>query len=370
MTTLPEDMVLPLRTISGTGSIDRLLPECMAVGARGILVHGHSLVKNGRLRRLTGAIDTGDKVVTWCHPGGEPTLGQLEGLLEICRARRVEWVAAIGGGSVLDVAKAAAGLMEAPLSPKEYHAGAPIEPSRIPFIAAPATAGTGSEATTVSVLTDADKVVKKSIRHPSFMARLVILDPDLTAGCPPEIVANSGADALTQAIEAYASRKACVFTDAIAAAAIPMIHGSLPAVYRGKGGDAAARLLQGSYLAGIALSGARLGAVHGLAHPLGARYHLPHGLVCAVCLLPVLRFNREAMGRKYAELARLLGGDPVEAVSSLLDLLAISSPFKGEPIIDEPGIIRETLASGSTAANPRTVAAEDVSRLLQELFAQ
>jgi len=368
MTTLPQDMVLPLRTVSGAGSAERLLLECQAFGARGILVHGHSLVTNGGFHRLTADIRIGEQIISWCHPGGEPTLDQLEDLLKTARGHGVEWVAAVGGGSVLDVAKAAAGLMDAPLPPRDYHTGAPIEPSRISFIAVPTTAGTGSEATMVSVLTDETLGVKKSIRHPSFMARLVLLDPDLLAGCPPKIVASAGMDALTQAIEAYTSRKACTFTDAMATAAIPMIYESLPVVYRSGGTDATGRLLQGSFLAGIALSGARLGVVHGIAHPLGARYHLPHGRVCAVCLLPALRFNREAMGKKYDAIGRLVGGDLIEVASSLLDALGISSPFRGKQLIDESGIIAEALASGSTAANPRIVTDADVRNLLCELF--
>ena len=127
-------------------------------------------------------------------------------------------------------------------------------------------------------------------------------------------------------------------------------------------------LLEGSYLAGLALSHARLGVVHGLAHPLGHRYHAPHGLVCGVCLPVAVEFNREAMGEKYDRLSEVLGEDLLDGTRGLLNRLRLESPFHGKPIRDRQGIIEETLVSGSTAANPRPVNAADVNDMLDELF--
>jgi len=369
MSTLPKNLLFPLRTISGAGSIEQLLSECLAFGPRGMVVHGRSLARNGTLERILSAAPANRSVCNWRHPGGEPTLAQLEDLLAAARGHGCDWIAAVGGGSVMDIARAAAGLLDAPLSAQAYHDGEPIEASRIPFIAAPTTAGTGSEATMVSVLTNAEANVKRSIRHPSFLARCVILDPELLKGCPGSVLASAGMDALTQAIESFTSRNATWLTDTLARQAIGMIAEALPLVYQSGGSEAADRLLEGSYLAGLALSNARLGVVHGLAHPLGARYHLPHGVVCSNCLLPALRFNREAMGAKYEVMAGILGADPVECVSDLMSTLGIVSPFAGRDVIDREGIIQETLASGSTAANPRPVSRADVELLLGEIFA-
>ena len=241
--------------------------------------------------------------------------------------------------------------------------------SHVPFIAAPTTAGTGSEATPVSVLTNDDRCVKKSIRHPSFIPRLVVLDPHLLKSCPTHVIASAGMDALTQAIESFISNKATPFTDKLSLQAVSMIASTLEAVYAQKADDSQLEdLLQGSYLAGVALSNARLGLAHGIAHPLGARYHQPHGLVCAACLLPVLRLNRDAIGPKYELLSDAVGGDILAAVEDLIQKLAIVSPFKGLDIADMPGIIEETLASGSTAANPHPVTSSDVEQLLDGLF--
>jgi alcohol dehydrogenase class IV len=308
-------------------------------------------------------------VRAWQHAGGEPTLAQLDALLADARAWRPDWIAAIGGGSVLDIGKACAGLLHAPLPPAAYHGGEAIPPAHTPFAAVPTTAGTGSEATIVTVLTDERAGLKKSIRHPTFMPRLVILDAHLLAGCPPAVVAASGMDALTQAIESYISRGATWFSDALAGEAMRRIHAALPRVVAGAGGPDAEALLTGSYLAGLALSHARLGLVHGLAHPLGLRYHAPHGVVCAVCLPEVLAFNHAAAGDKYGVLADLLGGDPVACTRALLASLGIVSPFRGQALIDEPAIVSETLASGSTAANPRAVSEDDVKTMLARLFA-
>jgi len=295
-------------------------------------------------------------------------LKQLEELLAFAREERPDWIAAVGGGSVIDVAKACAGLLDAPLSAADYHGGAEIPATRVPFIAAPTTAGTGSEATVVSVLTDEDKGVKKSVRHPSFMPRLVFLDCDLLLTCPPEVIAASGMDAFTQAVESYVSNRADWFSETLALKGASLVALNLEAVFAGQGGGPAQELLEGSYLAGLALSHARLGVVHGLAHPLGHRYHAPHGLVCGICLPVAIEFNREVMGPKYETLSRSLGGDLLDFTSELLNRVRLQSPFRGKLIRDKDAIIRETLASGSTAANPRPVGARDVAAMLDALF--
>ncbi|MBT3193626.1 MAG: iron-containing alcohol dehydrogenase [Verrucomicrobia bacterium] len=369
METLPKSLLFPLQTISGVGSVAQLIPECLVFGRRGMLVHGRSLVRSGMLSKLLAAAPDDQSICAWRHPGGEPTLDQLEDLLSAARGHGAEWIAAVGGGSVLDIAKAAAGLLEAPLPVQVYHDGEPIEASTIPFVAAPTTAGTGSEATSVSVLTNSVACTKRSIRHPSLLPRCVILDSELLQSCPPSVIASAGMDALTQAIEAFTSRHATWLSDVVALKAVEMINMALPTVYENSSDPTAAdALLEGSYLAGIALSNARLGVVHGLAHPLGVRYHQPHGVVCSVCLLPALNFNRAAMGEKYDALEAALHADPVTRVTELLATLKITSPFFGEAVVDREGIIRETLASGSTAANPRIVTEADVEALLLQIF--
>ena len=367
MNCLPNSLTLPPETRCSAGAARQLFKECMAFGSRGVLVCGRSLERSGRLHTILEDNDSVDNVLLWTHPGGEPTLEQVELLRNDACEHNPDWVAAIGGGSVMDLAKASAGLLRAPLPVVAYHDGEVIPPSETPFLAVPTTAGTGSEATTVSVLTNTASGVKKSIRHPSFMARAVILDAELLDGCPKPVIAASGMDALTQAIESYFSRGATWLTDTFALKAFTLILGSLERVYNGdrtKQED----LLLGSYLAGLALANARLGVVHGLAHPLGARYHIPHGLACGVCLPLALEYNREAIQGKYDQLSTLVREDICDYVTALLQRLEVQSPFAGKRLEDTEAIIEETLASGSTKANPRSVTREDVASLLNQLF--
>lgn len=368
MSVLSNPLVLPPDTRFEEGVSLRLLEHGAFLGMRGLLVCGGSLVRSGRLDPILERRVQGQEAHVWVHPGGEPTLRHVEALRDAARGYAPDWVAAVGGGSVLDVAKAAAGLIGAPLCIRDYHDGATIPASRMPFIAVPTTAGTGSEATAVSVLTNEDTGIKKSIRHPSHVARLVLLDSELLAGCPPEVIAASGMDALTQAIESFCSRGAVWFTDMLCCKAIVLLRDSLEAAFNGER-DRFPELLSGSYLAGLALANARLGLVHGLAHPLGARYRAPHGLVCAVCLPHVLAFNRECIPDRYAQLGTLLGDDPERCAMSLLARLRLASPFAGKPAPDFDAVIEETLASGSTRANPRPVRPADVATLLERLFA-
>lgn len=372
MRALPQSLVLPPRVLSGEGKVANLVAECVAFGKRGLLVHGRSLAKSGLLDLLLKSVPAGMAVSAHEHAGGEPTLAQLGSLLESARQDGPDWIAAVGGGSVMDLAKACAGLLEAPLPPARYHDGAPLPPAAVPFVAVPTTAGTGSEATIVSVLTNEQKGVKKSIRHPTHMAQLVVLDPNLLKGCPSDVLAASGMDALTQGMESFVSSRATGITEAFSLQAVRLIARSLEIVY-GAGDDARSaearcELLTGSFLAGLALSNARLGLVHGLAHPLGCRYHAAHGRVCAICLPEVLDFNRGAMGEKYRVLSDAVGGDVFHFVRALLARLNVASPFSGKPLEDEEAIVRETLASGSTRANPRPVAAKDVVHVLHRLF--
>lgn len=368
MTPFPETISFPERTLTGSGVITRLLAECAGFGKRGLLVHGRSLAKHGVLERALAA-SAGCQVKDWEHAGGEPTLDDLERLIVAARKHRADWIAGVGGGSVLDLAKACAGLFNAAQPPAAYHGGAALETRGIPFIAAPTTAGTGSEATINSVLTNTAARVKKSIRDPRLIARLVLLDPDLLAFCPKSVIAHSGMDAFTQAVEAFTSRYATWMSDSFALKGVELIAANLAAVYRDGSAEERQGLLTGSYLGGLGFSMGRLGVVHGLAHPLGLRYHAPHGLVCGICLPHAIELNREAMGAKYDRLSQAVGADLLDWTRGMLAHLQMVSPFKGQPIIEQATIIRETLPAWSTQANPKPITAEDVELLLGKIFA-
>ncbi len=366
---LPDPLILPPVIRSGPGRIDTLFDGARGWGRRGCLVVGSSAVRSGLAARLLKMTPPGVHLERVEHAGGEPTLDQLDRLRATLRAGSTDWVAAVGGGSVMDLAKAAAGLAPSSLTSAAAFDGAAIEVDPLPFLAAPTTAGTGSEATINAVLIDPRTRRKKSIRDPRWMPRYVILDPDLLRGCPAPVIADSGLDALTQALEAYGSRHATSFSDLIALEAARLLHRHLPAVFEGRGDDDdRAGLLQGSFLAGLALSMARLGIVHGIAHPLGSLYNIPHGRICALCLPPALELNRDALGIKYARLSALLGGDAAAVIRNRIQSFGIQSPLTGVDVSAAlEFIVQETLASGSCQANCKSVSRIDVLSLLQQL---
>lgn len=368
MKILPEKIVFPERTLFGAGRAQELLAECARYGRRGLLAHGRSLVAHGVLPLLLKNNPANLAVITWQHAGGEPTLSDLGRLLEAARKHRADWIAGVGGGSVLDLAKSCAGLFHAAQPPEAYHQGAAIETPGIAFAAVPTTAGTGSEATVNAVLTNSATQVKKSIRDDSLIARLVILDPDLLRYCPRKTIAYAGLDAFTQALEAFTSRHAVWLSDCLGLQALRLLGANLEAFYSSGKQAAAEQMLMGSYLAGLSFSIARLGIVHGIAHPLGARYHLPHGYICGVCLPHAVELNREAFGPKYALVSQALGRDLLELIRHWLVQFEMPSPFRGKPLPEKELIIQETVGAWSTKANPKPITPQDVAWLLDRLF--
>jgi alcohol dehydrogenase class IV len=280
----------------------------------------------------------------------------------------------------MDTAKAIAGLHGHPGTVDDYFSGArQVGGGGLPWIAAPTTAGTGAEVTKNAVLTSPRHEQKSSLRHDAWFAQVALLDPQLTVSAPPQITAACGSDALTQAIEGYTSIGASPVTDALACEAIARIGRSLQQAYR-DGQDLAARadMLYGSMLAGMAFANARLGAVHGMAHPLGYRYHIPHGVVCGLLLPYTMAYNAAYTTEKYACVARLLGvdtrgmdadtaaGKAVERARELVASVGIPNHLSGFGVreADFPAIIKGSLPSGSLKHNPRPLEATDVRAIL------
>ena len=276
----------------------------------------------------------------------------------------------LGGGSAIDAAKAIAGLANEPAPTVEYQEGrALLAPAR-PLVAIPTTSGTGSEATKVAVLSNRERQIKKSIRADTMWPAVAVVDPELTLSCPPEVTAASGMDALVQAIEAFTSIHASPLTDGLAFEAARRLIRWLPTAVD-QGGDLEAReqCAYGSLMAGMALANARLGAVHGIAHPLGARYGLAHGVACAVLMPPVMRLNAAHVGDKYERLTHEAGRDIIELVESLVERFGLHAALSAVtiPREDFPAIVAESMPSGSLKANPKPVTEADVVAILEAL---
>lgn len=364
----PQEVLLPQKTIFKKGSALKIAEESLEFGKSGLIVHGSSLEKDGKKERILRQFSPRTKVECFCRGSGEPDLGEISQVIEKAKSIKAEWIAGIGGGSVLDLAKAAAGLFNAKEKPVFYQQGGTLKERGIPFIAVPTTAGTGSEASINSVITNKEKRVKLSIREKSFLARKVILDVELLAGTPSNIIAWSGMDALVQGYESFTSKNATWFSENFALKSIDLINKNILPAFETGAEENLSALLLGSYLGGIALASSRLGVIHGIAHPLGVLYDLPHGLVCSVCFIPSIKLNKKIIARKYDIISDLLGMDFMERVEILLKALKIESPFKGKAISEKEKIIEETLKSGSTAANPKEVVREDIEFILKEIF--
>lgn len=366
--TLPSELLLPGRVVTRAHGFSLIPSECLALGARGVVVHGRAFHEN-RCEWDAAAAGGPGRFELYAYAGNEPALPDVEALIAFARGCGAEFICGIGGGSILDLAKVAAGLLNASKPPAYYQEGGTLTERGVPFIAAPTTAGSGAEATPNGVIINPVRRQKLSIRDNRFMARTVILDSRLLASAPAAVLRDSGLDAFVQAYESFISKNAKEFTDALALRAVRLIYTSLAAAVQTRSSEALSNLLEGSFLAGMALANARLGVIHGLAHPLGLFYGLPHGAVCAACLPASIKMNREAMGLKYRALSDAVQGDFAEKVNDLFRALGFESPFKGKPLLEREAVIAETLKSGSTAANPLTITRGHVETLLSDIFA-
>ena len=365
----PEETFIPPRILFKKGSLTELAKETAEFGDHGIIVHGSSLKKNGLIEILEKNFWEANLSPTFfCREKGEPTLHEISAVIQKGRECQAQWIVGIGGGSVLDLAKASAGLFHAKEKPAYYQEGGSLTEKGIPFIAVPTTAGSGSEATLNAVIINPEKKVKLSIRHKSFLAQKVILDPALLEGQPFAIMCYSGMDAWVQAYESFISINSTWFSENFALKAIQLLsHHLSSALTSGRDEDLEALML-GSFFSGLAFSHSRLGVIHGIAHPLGVLYNVPHGLICSVCFAPSIKLNLPMIRQKYEIMSQAVGMDFLQKVSKLTKELQIFSPFKGKLILEKEKIIEETLTSGSTAANPKPVTRHDVEFLLREIF--
>lgn len=363
--------------IYGSGQRARTGAVAAAYGSRALLVAGRGAARRGTaLSDLqTDLQSAGVAVSVFAEVDPEPTLANVEAGRQAFLSGDCDLVVAMGGGSALDTGKAIAALADLPDASDVYFSGAEIPGPGHPIIALPTTSGTGAEVTPNSVFTDPATLQKASIRGRTLMPAVAIVDPELTLSLPQAQTAFSGLDAFTQAVESYTSVGANVVSDLLAEEAAVRLAGSLRLACEQPGNlPAREELALGSLLAGLALASARLGLVHGLAHPLGALYHLPHGRVCGWLLPTVLQFNLEQARTKYAHLAGRLGLAP-EAEALLAwtgelasDLGACGSWAEaGLRESDFDQIVAATVASGSSKHNPRPVKADEVRELLGRL---
>ena len=377
-----------------TGVIGKLPGLIAQYGRRVLLVTGQrSFVESSHWPALLAALEKAGIAWEQTRVGDEPSPQQVDEAVRQFHGQGFTVVAGIGGGSVLDAAKAIAGLLPSGDSVMDYLEGVgpekPYQGPAAPFIAVPTTAGTGSEATKNAVLSvRGPNGFKKSFRHDLLVPEYALLDPDLLATCPKLQIAANAMDALTQLLESYVSSKANPFTDALAESGLKAVREGLFAWYEGSDQAAAGRahMAYAALLSGICLAQTGLGSVHGLASPLGAFFPIPHGVVCGTLVGAATRVNLAALRerdsnhlswRKYARAAEILHGRHYasvdEAHTALLVLLDDWTERLTLPRLSAYGIQESDFAhiiahsrGSSMKTNPLVLSDSEITAVLQQ----
>ena len=368
----------------GCGAV-RKLPELLrALGVDRPLIVTDPGVRD-LVERVAGSLrNAGLEAVVWDRVKPDSGSGLIEeGRAELA-ANRCDSVVGIGGGSSLDTAKAIAAMATNPGSPLEYTGLHKLRNRPLPVVAIPTTAGTGSEVTLWSVFTDDASDVKVAIGSVLLYPAVALCDPELTLGLPPGLTAATGMDALAHAIECYTNNACQPISGALALRAIELIGRHLrSAVLNGRQIESRYGVMLAATMAGIAMNPTRLGLAHALAMPLGSwDLHVPHGVVLAVTLPPVMDFNYRAEPDRFIDVARALGervdGFPrmeaaaraVAAVRSLAADIGIPSSLREHGLREEhvPRIAAEAIKSGNVTVNPRRARVEDLEQILREVL--
>ncbi len=369
----PFGITGPGRILFGRGEAAKAGALIRGYGSRVLVVHGSNPNRSSWL-----SIPDAEVQAFACP--AEPTLPMLEQALDRSRRFSPLVVVGVGGGAVLDMAKALAALIPAPGSPMDHlevvGKGLPLTASPLPFIAIPTTSGTGAEATKNAVIGVPDHGRKVSLRDDRMLARLAIVDPALTDDCPRGVTLASGLDALTQVIEPYVCTKATPYTDALTLLAIPLGIAALMRLMQGEEAQARDDLAWVSLCGGLALANSGLGAVHGLAGVIGGLIPAAHGAICGALLGPVLQMNRaRATGRAQDRLnhvchmlASALGSTAEAAPLALQDWSTAAGlpglAAQGLRPADHAAVAEAALASSSMKPNPATLMVDDLREVL------
>ncbi len=378
-------LALPPKTIFGPGALDTAGADLAALGSKALIVTGPHVALSGALDRLTAALSgAGVGWAVFHDITGEPTDAMIAEGVAVYRASGCDFLIGLGGGSPLDGAKAIAAMHVLPGEPRDY-LGVEIQGRFPPLALIPTTAGTGSEATRFTVITDAALGVKMLLKGAPLLPTLAVVDAELAASAPAAITAATGMDALTHAVESYTSRRANALTDALALDAVARIFKSLPAAYRGGDADARESMAFAAYEAGVCINNASVTLVHGMSRPIGALFHVPHGIANAMLLRACLHFALPGCVGRFAALARAIGAadrntgdnDAAEAFLRALDDLCAALDI---PTLARYGIPRDAffaamdkmagdaLASGSPASTMREVTKDNILALYTSLW--
>ena len=386
-------LVSPRMMVVGGGAVAQLAELLGKLGlSRPLVVTDPFMVSSGLVRRCLDPLAAAGIIAdVFSDTVPEPTDIVIDAGVARLSGHAYDCLIGFGGGSPIDTAKAMAILAQGRLAAagalmRDFKVPVAADVARLPVIAIPTTAGTGSEATLFTVITDTERGEKMLIAGMGALPLAAIVDYELTFTVPKRITADTGVDSLTHALEAYVSRRANPYSDTQALAAMRLIGANLRTAY-GEPRNAAAReaMMLGAMQAGIAFTNSSVALVHGMSRPIGAQFHVPHGLSNAMLLPTITRYGLAAATARYAEAARAIGFATVDdlddraaelladGLSSLNRELDVPSPAefgiqKAEWDASLPLMAEQAIASGSPANNPRTPSKDEVVALYRAVW--
>ena len=394
-------LTLPPTIITGAGASDNVGEHAKRLDAtHALIVTDPGIAEIGYADKIAQNLrDAGIASSCFSDVTPDPTLQNVQDGLKQYVDEACNVIVSIGGGSAIDCGKGIAMLLTnggpsgAACKPElamkkfaDYMGVDKIPNPGAPLIAIPTTGGTGSEVSKVTVITDTERNVKMMLSSPCLLAHVALVDPLLSLTTPPHLTAAVGVDALTHAIEAYVSKRAQPITDALALKAVEMISGSLRQAWAdGENIPARTDMMLGASIAGMAFSNSSVALVHGMSRPIGAYFHIHHGLSNSVLLRDVMAFSVVGSPARFADIARAMG-EPIDSLSPMHQADSAVSAVERlvtdiqMPRLGEIGIDRETfedvieqmaadaIASGSPANNPRQATAEEIVALYRQCF--
>ena len=372
---VPQDILV------GPGTIQQLGKNAKKLGGtHALIISGPHLTKMGHVKHCADLLEAAGIVSdAFTETEGNPSTETVAKAAEMYKACGADFLVAFGGGSPMDVAKAVAIVAKFGGKITDYEGAGTVPGTPVPLIAIPTTAGTGSEVTAAAVITDHTRNYKLTVFDAKLIPKTAILDPDFLTTAPAKIAAACGIDAMVHAIEAYISRAASPFSDAMAEKALALIGKNLRRYVACRTDlDAASSMLIGSLFAGIAFSWARLGDVHAMSHPVSAYFNVPHGVANAILLPTILEFNALADTGKYKKIYDFVAWNPSSESfepQDLAELLKELNADLGIPAcLADAGVNAEkfdvmaddAMKSGNIAVNPRMTTKKDILALYQK----
>ncbi len=374
------------RLIMGAGSLERVVDEINRLKKTKILIITDAgLVEAGITGKLEDRLNTSKiKFARFDKVEPDPKIEIAEQAAKEIKAQGADLVIGIGGGSPIDIAKVAAILASNDEDINSYFGIDLIPGPGLKTIIIPTTSGTGSEVTPIVILSDEKEKLKKGIVSPYLFPDIAILDPELTTGLPPQVTAATGMDAFIHAVEAFTSNGANSMTDIFAIQAIKLISSNIRTAFaNGNDIEARSNMQEASLLAGMAFANAGVTAVHAFAYPIGAEFHIPHGIANSIMLVPVMEFNMQGNQDKFAQLAQIIGEDTTglsqedAAAAAINAMVSLMKDLKLPSHLNEFGITQSDipmLAQGVMkvtrllANNPRPLTVKDAEDIYNKVL--